>query len=215
MKKILLADNHNIVRFGTKVLVNERFPGCKIDEASTEKEISRLMKHNNYDLIIIEVEIPDTDFPKLMQWIKVTSPDTNVLVFTMRPEDMYGLRCFTMGAKGFLNKNESIEELITVIHKMLNGEKYISLKLSELLLESYNRTTNHHNHTNPFDNLSQREMEMVKHLDNGKTLNEICTISKIQYSTANTYKRRIFEKLNVKTVLELSRLFHSFNGRPG
>ena len=208
MKKILLADDHTIVRLGIKALINENLPLYNIDEAGTEEQVIHCIKNNKYDLVLLDIQIPDTDFGKLMQWINVIAPDTNILVFTMHTEEMYGLRCLQMGAKGFLRKTASNHEILAAIIKVLNNEKYINPRLSELLLESYNKPNKPEN---PFDTLSQREMEIVKHLDNSKTLTEVCEILKIQYSTANTYKRRIFEKLNVKSVLELSRLMHSFD----
>lgn len=208
MKNILLVDDHAIVRKGIRSIIDEHLPWNQVDEAGTEQEILQLMKQKQYHLILLDLQIPDTDFSKLMEWIRVKSPQTSVLIFSLHAEEMYGMRCLHLGAKGFLSKSASNEEIIFAINKVLNGEKYLSQKLSELLIDN---AYNPHATENPFDRLSQREMEIVTQLEKGKSLTEISQILKIQYSTVNTYKRRIFEKLNVKSVLDLARMVQSFD----
>jgi two-component system invasion response regulator UvrY len=208
MKNILLVDDHAIVRKGIKSIIAEHLPSNEVDEAGSEQEIIQRMKQKQYHLILLDLQIPDTDFSKLMEWIQVRSPEANILIFSLHAEEMYGLRCLHMGAKGFLSKSASNEEIIYAISKVLNGEKYLSQKLSELLIDSaYNPNAPE----NPFDRLSQREMEIVTQLEKGKSLTEISQILKIQYSTVNTYKRRIFEKLNVRSVLDLAKMVQSFD----
>lgn len=207
MKKILLADDHAIVRSGIKFLVKENFPTVSIEEAQNEAEIVRCIKGTIYDLILLDISLPNTDFTELMRWINVTSPASRILIFSMHPENIYGARCLQLGAKGYLHKTVSNEEIVEAIKRVLEGKKYIGPKLAELLSDTYDKTKA----ANPFENLSARELEIVEYLNNGKSLPEICEILKIQYSTANTYKRRIFEKLNVHNILSLSRLMQSFD----
>lgn len=207
MRKILLADDHSIVRSGIKFLVKENFNPKRIDEAENEDEIVKYVKEHDYELILLDISLPNTDFAKLMHWIAVTSPNTKILVFSMYPEDIYGARSLQLGAKGYLHKTVTNEEIVLAIKRVLEGKKYIGLKLAELLSGTSTDATT----TNPFQNLSSRELEIVVHLNSGKSLPEICNILKIQYSTANTYKRRIFDKLNVHNLLSLSRLMQSFN----
>jgi two-component system invasion response regulator UvrY len=204
---MLLADDHTIVRSGIKLLIEGSEIQAQIDEAGTEDEIVNKIKNNSYDLIVLDIGIPNTDFTSLMQWITNFAPNTNLLIFSMQPEDIYGVRCLQFGAKGYLRKSASNEEIITAIKRVLNGEKYLSYALMDLL-------TNHHvekKATNPFNSLSPRELEIAKHLNQGKTLSEICTILNIQYSTVNSFKRRIFEKLGVDSILSLCRLMNSFD----
>ena len=207
MRKILLADDHSIVRSGIKFLVQENFNPKRIDEAENEDEIVKCVKAHDYELILLDISLPNTDFARLMHWIAVTSPNTKVLVFSMHPEDIYGARSLQLGAKGYLHKTVTNEEIVLAIKRVLEGKKYIGLKLAELLSD----TNTDAKTTNPFQSLSSRELEIVVHLNSGKSLPEICNILKIQYSTANTYKRRIFDKLNVHNLLSLSRLMQSFN----
>ena len=208
MKNILLADDHAIIRKGVKALIDEHLPHYQVDEAAAEGDIVQHLRHREYQLILIDIQLPDIDFSKLMEWMRIVSPTTHILIFTMHSEEIYGLRCLQLGAKGYLRKTFSNEEIITAIAKVINGEKYLSARLSELLIDNYNKP---HHHDTPFGILSQREMEIVIQLEKGKSLKEICDILKIQYSTVNTYKRRIFEKLNVKSVLALSRMMQTFN----
>ena len=206
MKKILLADDHSIVRSGVRSLIEDNFLERQVDEAETEDEIVRHLKATDYDLVVLDINIPNTDFTRLMNWISVAAPGVKVLVFSMHPEDIYGIRCLQMGAKGYLHKTATNAEILTAIRRILDGKKYISQHLAELMSDS----DPDKKRDNPFNNLSARELEMIKHLNDGKSLPEICTILKIQYSTANTFKRRIFEKLQVDSVLSLSRLMKSF-----
>lgn len=208
MKNILLVDSHPVVRKGMKELIVEHHPSSHVDEAGSEAEIIRYIKQQPYQLILLDLEMPDTDFSSLMEWIRITAPNTPILVSSLHTEEIYGIRCLQLGAQGFLTKSADSKDIILAINKVLNGEKYLSRKLTELLVEkAYNPNAT----DNPFDRLSAREMEIVKQLEKGKSLNEISQILKIQYSTVNTYKRRIFEKLNVKDVLSLAKMINTFN----
>jgi two-component system invasion response regulator UvrY len=207
MKKILLADDHIIVRAGIKILIEESGIHAQVEEAGTADEIVNKVKSNTYDLIVMDIGIPDSDFTSLMQQVVAIVPDTNLLIFSMQPEEAYGIRSLQFGVKGYLSKSASNQEIITAIKRVLNGEKYFSATLIDLLSDLNHKKET----TNPFDNLSPRELEIAKHLNAGKSLSEICTLLDIQYSTVNSFKRRIFEKLGVDSVLSLCRLMNSFD----
>ena len=207
MKNFLIADDHSIVRSGIKEIILKNLPVTKIDEASKEDEIVHYVKSNFYDLIVLDINMPDTDFVKLIDWLHVTSPKTNILVFSMYPEEIYGERCLQLGAKGFLHKTASNTEILSALTQVINGKKYIGATLAEKLQKRNSETEI----TNPFRALSSRELEIAILINKGHSLPEICTILNIQYSTANTYKRRIFEKLDINSTLTLSRLMQTFN----
>jgi len=207
MKSILLADNQSIVRTGIKTLIKENFLVSKIDEAENEHEVVQCVKTNFYDLVVLDISLPDTDFVQLMGWLHTITPATRVLIFTMHTEDIYGIRCFQLGAWGFLRKTDPVEDVITAIRRIAEGKKYVSPELAELLSNNtYERTM-----TNPLQHLSSRELEIAMLINKGKTLPQICDVLNIQYSTVNTHKRKIFEKLMVNNVLSLSRLMQTFN----
>lgn len=177
------------------------------DEADSEPEAIRLIKKNRYDLVLLDINLPNFDFSGFMQWILRWNPNEKVLVLTMHKEEVYGLRCINMGAVGYLEKTAQNAEIINAVRRVLENKKYISAKLSEFLLENKVGKTQ----LNPFSGLSDRELEIANLLNAGKSLPEICTILSIQYSTGNTYKRRIFEKLNVQSLLSLSKLMQAYN----
>ena len=207
MSNILLADDHSVVRSGIKSLIKDKIGSYKIDEAENENEVVNAVKGCNYDLIILDINMGNSDFIKLMDLLSLKCPDTSILIFSMHPEGIYGLRCLQLGARGYLNKTASDEEIVLAIKTVLNGKKYINAALAEILSQnSHNKIPN-----NPFQNLSSREIEIALLLNSGKSLTEICTILNIQYSTVNTYKRRIFEKLNVDSILSLSRLMQTLH----
>jgi len=207
MRNILLADDHSIVRSGIKSMIRDKIGNFNIDEAENENDIVTAVKSCNYDLVILDINMGDYDFVKLMEWLSFTSSDTSILIFSMHPEAIYGLRCLQLGAKGYLHKTASDEEIVIAINTVLNGKKYINAALAEILSQS----SEDKNTGNPFQSLSSREIEIALLLNSGKSLPEICTILNIQYSTANTYKRRIFEKLHVNSILSLSRLMQTYN----
>lgn len=204
---ILIADDHGIVRSGIKALIKQAFENDCVYEAATENEIIKQAKSFLLDLIILDINMPGMDFTGIMEWLKNTMPETNVIVFTTYPEDIYGERCLQMGAKGFLNKTASNAEILVALKTVLSGNIYFneqSQKKTNLLINNGDISIN------PFEKLSQRELEMALLIKKGYSLPDICTVLKIQYSTANTYKRRIFEKLNVHNAVSLLRLMQVF-----
>ena len=206
MKNFLLADDQAIVRSGLKSVITESFAPCTINEASNQAEIIKCVKDRLYDIVIVDISMEGTDFFQMLGWFKVIAPETKVLVFTMQPENILGRTCLQLGAWGFVDKRAQLDELVLVIKRVLEGQKYISSTLATSLIDNAHKKT-----TNPFLNLSPRELEIVLLLDEGKSLVQICELLHIEYSTVNTHKRKIFEKLMVGNVLSLSRLMRTFH----
>lgn len=207
MKSVLLADDHAIVRYALKNVLRDSFHVDRIDEAANETDIKNHVKKWKYDLIVLDINMPKSDFAKTLEWISILSSETSVLVFTMHDEEVYGLRSLHIGAKGFLQKTCSDDELYMALKTTLAGKSYIGPNLAEILVNSKDNG----NTLNPFLNLSSRELEIATFLSNGLPLPEICSILNIQYSTGNTYKRRIMEKLHVNNVVSMSKLMSSYN----
>jgi len=207
MKNILLADDHSIVRMGVKSLLQRDLPEYIVDEAENETEIETQVKQKKYQLIILDIDIPQGDFVKLMHWLLTITPDANILIFSMHEESIYGQRCLQLGARGYLHKSANDNVILNAINRVLSGKKYISPDLAELL--SDNKTSD--STLNPLLKLSIREMEIMLLLNKGRTLAEICEVLKIQYSTVSTFKRRIMEKLNVKSMHSLYKFMQSYN----
>ncbi len=207
LRNILLADDHNIVRSGIKAILQDHFSLMQIDEAESENEVIEKVKAKRYHLILLDINMPGSDFVGMMEWLKINASFTHIVVFSMYPEEVYGKRCLNLGAKGFLHKTATNAEIILAINKVLNGGDF----LSSSLLQSLDISEKKNEVSNPFDALSARELEIAFLIKKGSKLPEICTTLNIQYSTANTYKRRIFEKLKVSNAVMLSQLMHTFH----
>ena len=207
MKKFLLIDDHSVVRSGLKNLLLEIYTSCEVDEADSDAMAIKLLKLKTYDMLLMDVQIPKADMIGLMEFIHSKYPGTKVLIFSMSPEKIYAKRFLSIGAKGFLSKEASLDEIIKAIDMVLSDRKYISESLADMLAGYPGRTPN------IFDTLSIREFEIISLLLSGQTLTEICTTLSLQASTVGTHKARAFEKLNVKGLLELKDLAQSYELR--
>lgn len=199
MKYFLLIDDHEIVRSGVKNVLQEIFKPCEIYEANNEKSALQELKIRTYDLIIMDVQMPDTDTAGLMEYIKTRYPAAKVLMFSMSPENVYAKRFLKAGAMGFISKNAGLTELKKAVELVLNDRKYISESLAEQLAGEIGSQQP----SNPFDKLSAREFEIANLLMTGKSGSEISDILSINSSTVGTHKARMFEKLGVNNLPEL------------
>ena len=201
MKKFLLIDDHTVVRTGVKTLLLEIYKPCEIFEASDGTTAVEQLKQRNYDLIIMDIQMPSTDAFGLMEYIRISHPEAKVLIFSMSAENIYAKRFLKAGAKGFVSKESSLEEINKAITQVLNNKRYISEAMIDILAEGSST-----NAKNPFQSLSARELEITSMLLSGHTLSEIARSLNIQVSTAGTHKSRLFIKLGVTNVLELKEL---------
>jgi two-component system invasion response regulator UvrY len=204
--RILIADDHGIVRAGIKALVKQYFEADEVYEAANESQITKQVKAVFFDLVLLDINIPGSDFTGMMDWLKNTSPESNIIVFTSYPETIYGQRCLELGAKGFLNKTASNTQIMLAIKTVLSGIMYFN----EQPQKNKAQLNNSQKKGNPFEQLSSRELEIALLISKGFTLPDICSALNIQYSTANTNKRRIFEKLHVHNAVLLSHLMQTF-----
>lgn len=206
MLKILIADDHSATRLGMKVLVRNIFPGSHVDDAADGNATVEKLKSDSFDLILLDINMPHADPVNLMNWITTFSPSTKVLTFSMAPEEVYGKRFLQMGAKGYLKKSASEEEITRALKLVMGNRKYISPELADLLSDEIISGKS----VNPFDDLSTRELEIAQYLIRGHSLNELGKLLNIQYSTVCTHKQNIFEKLRVSNVLQLSSLARNY-----
>lgn len=202
MKNILLLDDHMVIRTGLKSMLNDFYSQLRFFEAKNEDESLHVLKHNRIDLLIMDLQIPDTDVIGLMEMIAIKYPRTIILAFSMLPEKIYGRRVIKAGAYGFLAKDSTQEEMRKAFDLVLNEKKYISPVLAAQLEDDIR----HNAGVNPFDRLSHREFLIVNLLLNGNTITYISKLLNIKPSTVGTYKTRIFEKLKVSSVFELKEL---------
>jgi two-component system invasion response regulator UvrY len=202
MKNFLLIDDHAILRTGVKLLLTEYYNPGKIDEAQNEQEAVERIKANDYDLIFLDISMPETNALGLLNFTLTLKPASKVLIFTMNAEKIHAKRFMEAGAKGYLSKDASVDEITRVIDLLLNNKKYYSETIIDALINEKNGKQT----GNPFEKLSKREYEIVNILLQGKTVTEISSLLHIHTSTAGTHKAKIFEKLNVKNLIELKDL---------
>ena len=202
MKKFLLVDDHIVVRSGIGGLLSEIFSPCEIHEAGDTESATEKLKQHRYDLIMMDIQMPNSDTMGLMEYIQVRYPEAKVLIFSMSAENVYAKRFLKAGAKGFLSKDSSLDEIKKAINIVLNNRKYISESFAEMLADaSFTGRPD-----NPFDKLSPREFEITSLLLTGQSVSDISKLLNLQVSTVGTHKSRVFEKLGVTNLLELKEL---------
>ncbi|MEO6488511.1 MAG: response regulator transcription factor [Ferruginibacter sp.] len=207
MVKYLIIDDHVLIRTGIKFLLFEKYKPDEIHEAFDGESAIEQINYNHYDLVIMDIQMPNTDTLVLMEFIKKEYPLLKLLIYSMSSEKIYAKRFMRSGAMGFLSKDAPLEEITRAIDTVLTGKRYISESIAETLAEdSYAGKPE-----NPFDDLSKREFQIAKLLLSGQTLTEISQELNIQTSTVGTHKQRLFEKLAVTNLLELKEIATSFN----
>lgn len=207
MHRILIVDDHSIVRTGLEVLLNEHLQ-AQIDAASDGKEAIKKIKETPYDLLILDINMPETDCGTLVLTIKGLRPQLPILIFSMNDESLFALHYVKLGASGFLSKNAQDEDIIYAVKQILKGKKFINPEVFETDRSEMMGA-------NPFKILSERELTVVHHLLKGKNILEISKIMNLHTSTVGTYRTRIFEKLNIKSLVDLTELarLHQFQFR--
>lgn len=208
MFQILIVDDHSIVRTGIKLLVEDRL-GIPSDEASDGKTALEKLKEKNYDIILLDINMPDTDCGTLLTTIIRISPEAKVLIFSMNEEELFAKHYLKLGAKGFLSKRSSESEIILAIKQVINGKRYISREFAEILGDELGGSKTQ----NPFNLLSERELTVVGYLLKGNKISVIGDIMSLHPSTIGTYRTRIFEKLNIKSLIDLTELARIYNFR--
>lgn len=198
--KILIADDHAIVREGVKLIVKTLPEVKQIDEASDGKEaLSKLIK-NHYDLAILDISMPEITGLDLLQQLKFHDIKTRVLILSFHPQEQYAVRAFKLGAAGYLSKDSAFDEMAMAIRKIAAGGKYVSTAFAEKLLFNEVSSTNQQLH----ESLSEREFQVMIMLAKGKSVTEIAAEIFISDKTVATYRSRIMEKMQMKKNAELT-----------
>ncbi|MFN7926700.1 MAG: response regulator transcription factor [Blastocatellia bacterium] len=199
MTQVLLADDHAIVRRGLKQILQDMPEITQIGEADTAQSVITQMRVQKWDLVMLDLTLPDKSGLEVLKELKREAPKMPVLVLSMLPEDQYGVSVLKAGAAGYLTKESAPEELVKAIRKVLRGGKYVSLTLAEQLAFSFN----HDNEKPLHQTLSDREYQVMCLLASGKTSREIAEKLAISDKTVSTYRARILEKMKLKNNAEL------------
>lgn len=201
MRKILIADDHSIVRLGTKQVLCSMPDAMAITEARTFDEAIFLIEAQPFDLLILDINMPGGNNRQMIDAVKLRQPGVRILIFSAYDEILYALNYLQAGADGYIEKNSPDEDFRAAINTVLAGEKYISRAVRELLIGKFTGQQEHRN--NPFTVLSPREIEVMNLITKGLPLIKIAEMLHLQLTTVSTYKTRIFEKVGVKNVIAL------------
>ena len=208
MPDILLVDDHSIVRTGLKLLIHDFLPHSSIDEADSGASAMAKIKEKNYDLVVMDVNMPETDSFGTVENILAVKSGTKIIMFSMNAEEVYARRYLKIGAMGYLRKDAPNDEIEKAITTVLNNKTYVSPELTQKLLSEMKTKTESEN---PFDKLSAREFEIVQHLAQGHSVAEISKKLNVHTSTVGTHKARIFEKLHCHNIIDLTNLAKAHN----
>jgi two-component system, NarL family, invasion response regulator UvrY len=199
MIRILIADDHPLVRRGLKDTLVRDMAGLFCGEADDTQEVLAKVHGDKWDLVILDITMPGRSGLEILGELKRMQPKLPVLVLSMHPEDQYGKRVLRAGASGYMNKESAPEELLKAVHKVLSGGRYVSATLAEKLAAGLNQGTACALH----DALSDREFEVLRMIASGRTVSQIADTLHLSVTTVSTYRARVLEKLNMTTTPEL------------
>jgi DNA-binding NarL/FixJ family response regulator len=200
MKKILIVDDHEVVREGVKKILDEQPGAATFGEASTAPEAIRLVREQDWDVVVLDLSVGDRGGVEVLKELKQIRPRLPVLILSMHSEEQYARRAFKAGAAGYITKGSPREELVKAINKVIEGGVYISPALAERLAIDLGSDTERA----PHEALSDREFEVMRLIASGKTVGEIAGMLNLSDSTISTYRARVLEKMGMKNNAELT-----------
>jgi two-component system invasion response regulator UvrY len=199
-KKILIADDHSAIRLGVKQICTSEFPGLQFGEAVNYAEIFQKLKENDWDILILDIDMPGRNGLDILKQIKAEKIKVPVLMFSFHSEEQIALRALKIGASGYLSKEAADIELVKAINRIMEGKKYVSEALSEKFLEMLDDNST----KEPHELLSDREHQTLLLIASGKTVSEIADMLFLSTPTISTYRARILEKMKLKNNAELT-----------
>ncbi|HEY8968145.1 MAG TPA: response regulator transcription factor [Puia sp.] len=200
MLRILIADDHTVVRRGLKQILTEEFRSADIEDVADAEELLKKVLKESWDVVISDISMPGRSGLEILQQIKQHYPRLPVLILSIHPEDQYALRVLKAGASGYLNKDSAPEELVKAVHQVLLGKKYITTSVAERLATMLDEGME----KMPHENLSDREFEVLKLLAAGNAVSDIAEKLSLSATTISTYRARIMTKMNCKNNADLT-----------
>jgi two-component system invasion response regulator UvrY len=202
MIKVLLADDHNIVRAGLRRIVEDCEDMEVVAEAADGREAIRQVRNKPPDVVVVDISMPGLDGLEVVNQLHSDYPELPIIVLTMHEEEQYVVRAIEAGAMGYITKRSAPEQLVSAIRKVMDGGRYLTEEAAELLALRVARGTNARS---LLDTLSMRELQVLRRLALGHTNREIAESYHISIKTVDTYRSRLLKKLNLRNNAELSR----------
>ncbi len=207
MSKVLIIDDHPVIQVGLASLIRKNDLFNVVDIASTGKEavkkIRALSDKNRYDMYIVDINLPDYDIFSLIETIKMLNPNSPILIFSVNPPHIYINKLTKIGIDGYLNKTMPKEKIIDAIQTLKKGKKYFSQDALDVIIDIQSQKKSKYNN---IENLSQRELEIMLLLIDGRSISSISGTLNLNKSSVATYKSRIFQKMMVKNIIELYKM---------
>jgi two-component system invasion response regulator UvrY len=198
--KVLIVDDHVVVREGVKGIFDEQPGEAAFGEASTAQEALKLVREEKWDAVVLDISLGGRSGLDVLKELKQIRPRLPVLILTMHSEEQYVRRAFRAGAAGYITKDSPRTELTKAINKVIEGGRYVSSTLAEKLVLDIERGTD----GPPHEALSNREFEVMRLIASGKTVSEIAELLSLSDKTISTYRTRVLEKMGMKTNAELT-----------
>ncbi|GIV57739.1 MAG: DNA-binding response regulator [Rhodothermaceae bacterium] len=201
MIRILVADDHTVVRRGLVQIISETMDLKVTGEAATAADVLSLVRSQPFDVVVLDLNLPDQSGLDTLKQLKAEFPSLPVLVLSMYGEEQYGVRVLRAGASGYLTKEKTADELVKAIRKVAGGGRYVSAAMAESLLDLLDADPDLPLHAT----LSDREFQVMRMLAEGKSVSEIAEMLALSVKTVSTYRARVLEKMNMKSNAELAR----------
>ena len=200
MIRILIADDHTIVRRGLRQILLEGFPGAIIEEVADAEAMVKKIIQQEWDVVISDLSMPGRSGLEALQQIKQLHPKLPVLILSIHPEEQYAIRVLKAGASGYLSKDMAPDELVNAVQRVMLGKKYITASIADKLASVLDQDSNKSSH----EYLSDREFSVLKLLAAGKSVSEIAESLFLSVTTVSTYRSRIMAKMNMKNNADLT-----------
>jgi len=196
----MIADDHAVVRAGLRQFLETDQGIREIGEAATGREVLEQLRLGAWDLLLLDINMPDRSGLDVLRQVRATHPETRVLVLSGYPERQYALNVLRAGASGFLSKESAPEELLKAVRTVLGGRRYVSSTLAELLVSDLDGDGQQPLHAR----LSEREFQILCKLAAGRAVSEIAAELCISVKTVSTYRTRVLQKMSLKTNADLT-----------
>jgi len=194
MQRVIIADDHPVVYKGLKEILEENFGSLMVDAAGTGRELIEKVKKTDYDLVLLDISLPDANGLDVLREMRKKRPRLPVLVISMYPEEMYAVRAIRTGAQGYLTKQSASEELVFAVRKILSGKRYVNPAFAVRMVVDFESDAVKPAH----EKLSNREFQVMRMFGSGKTMKDIAAELNLSINSIRTYRVRIMEKIGVK-----------------
>jgi DNA-binding NarL/FixJ family response regulator len=199
--KILIIDDHEVVRRGVKQILEEQFLYVEVGEADTGAKGIAAVRKESWDLVIVDISLPDLNGLELLHELHTTKPQLPLMVLSLHSEEQYAVHALRTGAMAYLAKTTAPEELARAVKQVLSGRRYVPASIGERLADNLNKGSSGPEHLT----LSKRELEVLISLAQGRSVKHIAQSLALSIKTVSTYRARLLDKLQVTTTAELIR----------